>query len=159
MASRGARAKYTLLRALASIACGHVAGQLPEVLVGQDERGVQAAGFGEGVIDADRQVQEVVALVEDDRWRRGRSASGMRARAAVACHNPASSSEPIRRVPSSPIDAFRQPGEQDAAVEDVGEAGTWCAGTPNRPAREGVGQDEAQPGQQRRDEAGALPGG
>ena len=87
-----------------------------------------------------------------------RSCSGMRARAAVACHSPANSSEPTSRVPSSPRTPLgsrhsRTPPSRMSAKENV------VCRHPEQPGRQGVRQDEAQPGQQRRDEAGALPGG
>ena len=41
-----------------------LAGELGEVLVGQDEAEPEAAGFGEHVVDAAGQVEEVVAFVD-----------------------------------------------------------------------------------------------
>ncbi len=43
---------------------GHLAGELAEVLVGQDQGQPVGAGLAQGVVQADGQVQEVVGLID-----------------------------------------------------------------------------------------------
>ena len=78
-----------------------VRGELAEVLVGQDQRHPQSPRLGQGVFQADGQVQEAVALIHHDR---GVSAVvfGRAARAPAACSSAASSSDPVSRTVSSP---------------------------------------------------------
>ncbi len=98
----------------------HLPGQLAEELVGEQPRDVQAARFGEGVVDADRQVQEVVALVQDHAGVRppvlGDAGAG-----GGGLPEPRQQQRPDQPGTVFPDHAFRQAGEQDAAVEDLGE--------------------------------------
>ena len=87
-----------------------------------------------------------------------RWASAIRARAAVACHNPASSSEPISRVPSSPMTPFgsrhsRTPPSRMSANRNV------VAGTPNSPAASGWARTSRSRDSSGATRPGPLPGG
>jgi hypothetical protein len=125
------------------------------MLVRQYERKPIAARLSQRVVHADRHVQEVVALVDHD--------GGVSAVFRRQC-GAASGGGPQPRQQQRPDQlggmltdlALGQPGDQDAAVEDVGEVDRGGRGA-EQIAGEPAGQHRPQPRQHRPGELVALP--